>query len=217
MIAKTLPRTLALAAMLLGSPSFAASSFPPPEVIGEWQGESDISSTWCRQTSLAVHLFIRADAKVSGSVGDALIAAGSIRKNNWFLVWLGKPEYVVEASLDGPLVGAEDIRRRSIELLLDVNGHELEGSFQTSGTAAGGKESMSMSGTSLVLSRVQRLNTEVGEIRLRKLIGKERIRDRDLCGVAFREENTLAQRAENHHEAEIDGKIRRRVPDFAPA
>lgn len=207
MKARTLARLLVVAGILFSFRVAVSASFPPPELIGEWQGEGDIVVTWCQQQTLPIHLFIRADRKVSGTVGDASITVGSVRKNNWFLVWLGNPEYVVEARLDGPLVAAEAIQRVSIELVVDVNGHQLEGGFHTSGTPAGGKDSMSMAGTAVVLSRIQRLNTDIGQIRFRKLIGEERVGHRDLCRACLGEENPFAQCAEHHDKTEIDGQI----------
>ena len=144
-------------------------------MIGEWQGDVKVIVTWCKQDRLSIHLFVRADGKVSGSIGDALIATGSVRKNNWFLVWLGNPEYVIEATLDGAVVAAEGIRRKTIKLLVDLDGHELLGGFHTSGEKTGGKESMIMSGTDLRLSRVQRLDTEIGQIHDAKLICQKRV------------------------------------------
>ena len=101
-----------LVILLAAAPSLWASApFPPPEMIGEWQGDGKVVVTWCRQGRIAIHLYIRADGKVSGIVGDALITDGFVRKNNWFLDWLGNPEYVIEARLDGAIVEAENIRR----------------------------------------------------------------------------------------------------------
>jgi hypothetical protein len=185
----------------------ASAVFPPPEMIGEWQGDGKIVVTWCKQDRLAIRLYIRADGKVSGMVGDAIITDGSVRKNNWFLDWMGNPEYVIEARLDGPIVEAEGIRRESIELLLDIDGHELLGGFHTNGSKTGGKESMIMTVTPLRLSRVQRLNTEIGQIRLPQFIGEKRVGDRQVCGVGLREEYPLPQRADHHNKPQIRGQI----------
>jgi len=144
-------------------------------MIGEWQGDGKIIVTWCKQDRLAIHLFIRADGRISGAVGDALITDGLVRKNNWFLDWLGNPEYVIEAKLDGWIIAEENVRRESIVILVDVDGHELIGGFHTNGDKTGGKESMMMSGTGLHLSKVQRLDTEIGQIHLRELVCQKRV------------------------------------------
>ena len=198
-----------LLALLAAAPPLWAgpAPFPPPEMIGEWQGDGKVIVTWCKQGRLAIHLYIRADGKVSGMVGDALITDGFVRKNNWFLDWMGNPEYVIEARLDGPIVEAENIRRESIELLLDIDGHELQGGFHTSGSKTGGKESMIMTVTSIRLSRVQRLDTEIGQIRLPQLIGEKRVGDRQVRRVGLREEDSLSQCADYHNEPQIRGQI----------
>lgn len=184
-----------------------ATPFPPPEMIGEWQGDGAVIVTWCKQPRIAIHLYIRADGKVSGMVGDALITNGFLRKNNWFLDWMGNPEYVIEAGLDGAIVEAENIRRESIEFLLDIDGHELNGGFHTSGSKMGGKESMILTVVSIRLSRIQRLDTEIGQIRLPQLIDEKPLGDRQVCGVGLREENPLPQCADHHHESQIRGEI----------
>ena len=199
--------TIALAVWLAPPDTATAQTFPSPQLIGEWQGDGRIIVTWCKQKQLPIHIFIRADRKVSGTVGDASITAGRIRKNNWFLTWLGNSEYVIEAKLDGPIVAAENIRRESIQLLLDTDGHLLEGGFHTSGSEAGGKASMAMSGTAVMLSRVQRLDTDIGQIRLRQLIGKQRVGHRSARGVGLREEDSLAQGSEHHDKTKINRKI----------
>jgi len=184
-----------------------AAPFPPPEIIGEWQGDGAVIVTWCKKPRIAIHLYIRADGKVSGMVGEALITNGSLRKNNWFLDWMGNPEYVIEAGLNGAIVDAEDIRRESIELLLDIDGHELHGGFQTNGSEMGGKESMILTVASVRLSRVQQLDTEIGQIRPPQLIDEKPPGDRQMRGVGLREEDPLAQCADHHHESKIRGKI----------
>jgi len=197
------------AAQLAASPPAGAepSPFPPAELIGEWQGDGKVVVTWCRRERVAIHLYIRADGKVSGMVGDALVTDGFLRKNNWFLDWMGDPEYVIEAKLTGPIVAAEDIHRESIELLFDIDGHELLGGFRTSGTKTGGKASMILTVASIRLSRVQHLNTEIGQIRLHQFIGEEPDGNRKVRRVGFREEYPLAQRAHHHHKPQINSHI----------
>jgi hypothetical protein len=164
-------RRLPLAILFVGVA--AAVSRPPLELVGEWQGDGRVLVTWCKQDRLSIRLFLGADGKVSGSVGDALIAAGSVRKNNRLLNWLGNPEYVIDATLDGELVAAEGIRRKTIKLLVDLHDHQLQGGFHTDGDKTGGKESMIMSGTDVRLSRVLRLDTEIGQIHRDEFIGQK--------------------------------------------
>lgn len=192
----------------------AMGAFPPEKMIGEWQGAGRIVVTWCTQDYLPIHIFVRADGRVSGAIGNALIDEGRVRKNNWFLDWLGNPEYVIEADLDGFLIEAEGIRRKSIELTLDLQEHELVGGFQSSGDKTGGKESMAMSGTSVRLSRVQRLDTEVGQIRARQFIGEETIGDWQVCRIRFGEKHSFAHDAQYHNKTQVRGEIRRRMRDL---
>jgi len=146
-------------------------------MIGEWKGECKIIVSWCEQDRLAFHLIIGSDGRVEGSIGDASIADGSVSKNSWFLARLGKPQYIIEATLDGSIVATEEIHRESITLLVDIDDAELEGGFRTSGSKLGGKETMAMSGSSLRLTKIKRLDSEISEIGMLQLVGQERIGD----------------------------------------
>jgi hypothetical protein len=173
MIRQTTTSLLAIAiGLCLLAGAAHAKSFPPETLIGEWQGDGKIIVTWCKQGRLQFHIFVRADARVSGSVGDAVITEGVIKKNHWFLDWLGNPEYVIEAKLRGPVVAPEGIQRESIIILVDLVHHELQGGFHTSGAKVGGKDSMVLSGTSVTLSKVQSLEPEIGQVRVRELVGQ---------------------------------------------
>ena len=140
-------------------------------MIGEWQGSGRITAEWCEKDQLSVRLIVREDGAIAGAVGDARIREGYIQKNRRLLILLGQPKYIIHAKLDGSMLAAENIQREAIELLLTMDGHELVGEFRTSGTKNGGRESVVVRGESLRLSRVQQLNTEIGQISRPKLIG----------------------------------------------
>lgn len=207
MLRRTLALLLCVFSAALAVGTVCAKSFPPEEMIGEWRGDGKIIVTWCRQERLPFHLFVRADGRVSGSVGNAAISDGFVKKNSWFLDWLGNPEYMIEATLGGSIVASEGIRRESIKLIVDLVDHELHGGFHTSGSKVGGKDSMILSGTSVKLFKVQLLDPEVGQVRLREFVGEERVRNGDLRRIRLRKEHALAERAEHRDEPEVGCEI----------
>jgi hypothetical protein len=120
----------------------------PPEIVGEWQGQATIIVAWVDQEKLSVNLTIHEDGTVQGSVGDAILTDGSIRNNP-----AGR-EYIIVADLDGPIVAAEEIHRDGVNMPLDFDGERFDGGIASTGTQAGGKETMILSAARLVLTPV---------------------------------------------------------------
>ncbi len=108
---------------------------------------------WCDRESLWFSLSIDRDGQVAGEVGDATVVSGQVRRNNWFVILLGNPEYIIEAELEDPIVEAESIARESIRLIVDLEDGRLAGGFRTNGTKFGGRESMTMTGVDVDLFR----------------------------------------------------------------
>ena len=132
----------------------AATGTDTNPLTGTWEGRSRIIVSWCEQDSLSFALSVSEDGTVEGRVGDATAAAGRVARNNWFLVLLGNPDFIIEAELDGPIIRAENISRESIKLLVDIDNDRLVGGFHTSGSKFGGSESMIMTGVDIELLRV---------------------------------------------------------------
>jgi hypothetical protein len=86
-----------------------------PRPIWSWSGrigEAQIIATWCQQKTLTFDITI-ADGNVSdGRTGDATVKSG---KMHWNRSILGNTDYVIAAALEGDIVAAEHIRRKSIK------------------------------------------------------------------------------------------------------
>ncbi len=121
---------------------------------GHYQGSGEIIVSWCQQESLQMDIVIHDDMHVTGTIGDAAIRQGMVRHNSQLLQLSGNPDYVIYADLQGDLVAYEHIHRNSIKLIVDYEEGELIGGFHTSGTKFGGKETMMLSGTDLVLTKI---------------------------------------------------------------
>jgi hypothetical protein len=78
-----------------------------------------------------------------------------IAPNSWLLVLLGNPMYAIEARLNGPLVRAENIRRKSLIILLDLKEERMEGDLHSHDSKFGGRDTMMFSVTRIVLQKVQ--------------------------------------------------------------
>ena len=117
----------------------------PPDMVGDWQGEAKIIVVWVDQEMLPVALTIHEDGTVDGSVGDATLVEGSIRSNP-----VGS-EYIVVADLEGAIVAAEDVTRDGVKIPVDFDGERFVGGVASTGTKAGGKETMVLTASDLVL------------------------------------------------------------------
>ena len=62
-------------------------------------------------------------------------------------------DYVIEATLAGPILRAENVQRESVNILVDWKDGTFTGSITTSGTYDGGKETMKLTASDLVLRR----------------------------------------------------------------
>lgn len=144
-----------LASLLMASFASAgrAQSAKPP-MVGVWQGEAAVIVHWLRQRTLPVTLTILPNDSVSGKIGDATLTG-------WFttrdpgsrtgLRW--KTDYIIIASLAGPLVAAEGIWRPSVQIPLNWNGEEFTGGLVTAGWRVGSVERRTVE-ANLVLHRV---------------------------------------------------------------
>lgn len=119
----------------------------PPDMVGDWQGEAKIIVAWVEQEMLPVALTIHEDGTVEGHVGDATLVSGSIRSNS-----VGS-EYIIVADLDGAIVSTEDVHRDGVKIPMDFDGERFAGGVASTGTKAGGKETMILTASDLVLHR----------------------------------------------------------------
>jgi hypothetical protein len=137
-------------------PAAAHSQVAQPSMIGRWQGNADVVASWTKQRTLTADITVFADDRVTGSIGDAKLVDGRIRKNRgWFATRMSwKTDYVIDARLEGPIIRAENIERAAVRMPLNWTKGRFEGGINTSGSSTGGVETMALAANNLVLHRV---------------------------------------------------------------
>ena len=121
---------------------------------GYWWGEGRIIVAWSEKKTINFDLQIHENGSVTGSIGDAIVTQGRIKLNNKVWRWLGNKKYIIDADLDHFLNKKEKIKRESIRIFLNFKRSFLTGGFHNSGSKFGGKEKMVLSGTNIMLTRV---------------------------------------------------------------
>ena len=102
---------------------------------------------------MSFDLTIEPDGKVYGKIGDSTLKDVWLYEQNPIIVWLGNGMYLIRGCLEGDIVKAEGIGRPHFWLMIDLKGSLLEGTMNTSGSKIGGKDSMFMTVTNIVLER----------------------------------------------------------------
>lgn len=133
----------------------ASNSNIPNEMIGDWEGDTQVIVLWCNQKIIPVSLSLSEDGSIDGKIGDADLRNANLKKKrNWFGSKNDKrTKYMVKGDLEGSIVEAEDISRPKVFIHLRIENNKLSGSLATSGSKIGGKENMILTTTSLKLSR----------------------------------------------------------------
>lgn len=133
----------------------AGAQRPDSSMVGPWSGSARITVDWTQQKTLGVRVAIHADGSITGMVGDAALVHARMRANRTVLeraTGVGS-DYVVEAGLGGPILRTDKIQRASVRIPLDWDGSAFTGSIATNGTYDGGRETMKLTATDLVLKR----------------------------------------------------------------
>jgi hypothetical protein len=127
----------------------------PDGVVGSWTGTADIVVSWTIQKKLNVHLVIDLGGRVTGSVGDAALVEGRVKRNRGALLralnW--KTDYIVVGRLDGPVIAAERIERAAVSIPFNLLDGNIRGGIHTTGTKFGGSEGGKLSAGRMVLVR----------------------------------------------------------------
>ena len=111
--------------------------------------DAAIVVNWTKQKSLPLQLEIDSGGKVTGTVGDARLLDGKFVSNA-----LGSTRFRVHGRLEGDLIDQENIRRDAVDILFNAaDDGSLVGGLHSSGSKFGGKESMKLSATKMVLRR----------------------------------------------------------------
>jgi len=154
-------------------PATAPATLPADQsavrLIGRWAGSTHIVVNWTQAHTLAVQLDIQADGSVSGKVGDAALKGGVLGKTHPLGLVFGVPEsahgqppaslaaddqFQVTASLDGPLIAAEQVSRDGVIIVFQLAPDEtLHGGLTSTGSEFGGKSYMKLATQHLVLRR----------------------------------------------------------------
>ena len=134
---------------------FAGEPVVSPQMAGAWKGEAKIIVTWCKQKTLPIQVNILKDGTVTGTIGDATLQNGKLRKNRGAI---GrklniKTDFIIEGKLKGAIVSAEGINRSRVKIPLNFGGGFFKGGLHTSGIKFGGKKAMSLSASSLTLNK----------------------------------------------------------------
>ncbi len=124
------------------------------ELTGHWVGEGRIIVTWCEQKRLPYDLTIDAAGNVTGRIGDATLKNARLSRRTALMKELGNRTWLICGKLDGAIVASEEISREKLWLMFDPKGGHLEGSMNTSGPHIGGKGTMYMTVTGIVLNRM---------------------------------------------------------------
>lgn len=148
--------TLALAATAACSgTNGAASELPDARLKGDWAGRAKIIVTWCEQEQLDLHLVIHEDASVTGTVGDAVLVDGRVKRNRGAVgeALNVKTDFIIQGELHGPVVAAEDIARDGVNIPFMLEDDALQGAVHTTGWHIGPPDKMVLTAPFEALSR----------------------------------------------------------------
>lgn len=141
--------------VLCGISSAGRGQTAIPPMVGMWQGDAIVISSWTRARTIRVRITIAADDRVTGTVGDATLVNAMILKNRGdsarSLPW--KTTYIVEANLHGAVINKDNVFRASLQIALDWRDDHFVGGFKTSGWKIGNNEARAVL-ADLVLYRV---------------------------------------------------------------
>ncbi len=134
----------------------------PEKYIGNWKGKAKIIVNWTKQRRLPMEFKVKEDGSVFGHIGDAGLM-GRIKENSGWFSDDDEKKYLIKGKLSGDIIEDEGIIRDEIYLILrGVSDRDIiKGGFHTSGWHVGGKNTMKMSGTKMVLQRVSSEEPEV--------------------------------------------------------
>ncbi len=152
---------IAIAILPLTCASLAAQR-ADSTLLGSWSGQAAITVPWTVQRTLPVRLDIKADGRVTGSVGDAQLLDAWVTLDSPVARALRLARrYAVAGRLSGALLQTEGIQRDRVHISLDRAGQTLTGDLQTSGSYEGSPAELPLTAKGLVLQRVERAISRV--------------------------------------------------------
>lgn len=153
----------ALAVFLIGSgcattldPGDTVSP-PPAALVGRWHGNAKNTLAGGRQSEFLLAIDIQPDGNVTGTVGDAQLAAGRFERSpgyTWHKIDRVK-HYAVRGELRGAGLAAEGIARTKIAILLRVTEGSVTAYVGTNGLKVEEKQTIQLRAPSVVLTKVE--------------------------------------------------------------
>jgi hypothetical protein len=146
---------LALLAAHLPQQLLSQSRATRDSMTGVWCGSANVVVSWTAQKKLGVRLVLPSSGEITGNVGDARLSGGRLEANRGSVGRMLniKTDYIVVGKLEGPIIAAEGITRRTVKMPLNWTGSEFRGGIHTDGWQFGGKDHMILSASELVLRR----------------------------------------------------------------
>lgn len=150
------------------APAAPATQSAAP-LVGHWAGSTHIIVNWTQARSLPVQMDIHPNGAVSGRIGDAALKDGVLGTTHFAGLVFGVPEsthgqppaslgagdhFQITAHLDGPLLASEQSRRDGVIIIFHLLPDQaLHGSLTSTGSDFGGKDSMKLAATNMVLTQ----------------------------------------------------------------
>jgi hypothetical protein len=128
--------------------------------IGHWTGTGRIVANWTVSKDLPFDIHVAADGTVTGSIGDATIASGSISFNQGIKRAFVHSDFTVAVTLTGPLLAKDGVTRKRFDLHLTPE----DGGMSAFG-ASNGHDSWPLASRA---SRVQGAKIQVAKFDLRQ-------------------------------------------------
>jgi hypothetical protein len=137
-----------------------ASSVPSPEknLIGTWVGETIPIVLWVNSKSIPVTIVIQPSGKITGMLGDAKIINGIVKNRQSTVIGklFGHRGFAIQVKLQGNIIDSGQIHRDSAcVLFIDYKDGAWHGSFNSSGSKTGGKNTMMLSTINMVLRKIE--------------------------------------------------------------
>lgn len=117
--------------LLVTSAGRAGQDAPPADLVGTWSGKMRVWGGYCARDSVDVTLSVRADGRVTGTVGGATLRNGMFHDNRgWIARKLNmKSEYRITCDLDGLLCESSDRAVHNLNVPFNRYGAGIRGAM----------------------------------------------------------------------------------------
>ena len=134
----------------------ASAQVVPVVMTGVWAGTANVLVDWIEEPNITVTLFINAEGRVTGSVGDAILRNARFERNRGAFArfFNRKSDWVVVGQLEGALIRAEGLQRLQLRMPLTWVRDHFEGGFTAWNPTAHGRDDRAVSAIRLRLDRL---------------------------------------------------------------